>query len=120
GLLPARALLGNARPDIAHANRGAVEHVIAIEDTERAIRPSREAAAHFRRHRAWPAAVEPVDRPAPALGVPQAQAHGRVAAARHGNVVLVGVAHAAQDLAGGTGALERDPVVAGSQAAHAK
>ena len=115
GLLPARRVAGDARPHEADADRAAVVLVVAVE---RADALCAKAALHRRRDDARPAAVEPVDRPAAAVGIPGAQAHAGVAVARQGDVVLIGVAEAVQDLARRAGAVELDPVVAAGEPAQ--
>jgi hypothetical protein len=77
-----------------------------------------EAALDRRSEVSWPAAVEPVDRPQATLGIPRAQAHAAIGIARQTDIALVGVAEATEDLAGGAGAVELDPVMAIGKSAH--
>src|SRR5262245_40725173 len=108
GLLPARRILGDARPEITHADRPALERVVAVERPDTLV----EAAMHRREQMARPAAVEPVDRPPLRVRIPGAQAHAAIGIARKMDVVLVHVAEAVEDLAHGAGSVELDPGMA--------
>src|SRR4030095_9004067 len=65
-LLPARGAVGDARPQVAHADGAAIVRVVAVEGAEAIL----EAAVHRRAKAGRAAAVGAVDRPAPGGGAP--------------------------------------------------
>src|SRR4029450_3092567 len=111
-LLPARGAVGDARPQVAHTDGAAIVRVVAVEGADALL----EAAVHRREQMARPAAVEPVDRPAPDVGIPGAQAHAAITVARQLDVVLVHVAEAGEEFGPRARSADTDPGVAIGQA----